>query len=339
MAFDSATNPTLLDIANASDPSGRISAVAEILNETNEINLDAVWVEGNLPTGHRTVLRTGIPQPTWRRFNEGIQPSKSTTAQVTFNTGMLEALSEVDCALADLNGNTSQFRVLESRAHLEGMSQELADAVIFGNEATQPEGITGLAAYYNDLSAESADNIIDAGGTGSDNRSIWLVGWSESKTACIYPKGSKAGLQMTDMGKVVVENADGNNGRMLAYRTHFRQDAGLKVPDWRFNVRICNIDVSLLTNVYTAGAFTAGANLPDLLFQAMRLVPNLGMVRPAFYMSRDIATWVARQTVAIGQNGLISTARVSGDQRFTERFHGIPMRRVDVLAADEARVV
>lgn len=340
MATLSVRNPTLLDIAKASDPDGKIAQVVEILNETNEILDDMVWVEGNLPTGHRHTIRSGIPAPTWRKLYGGVQPNKATTVQVTDNTGMLEAYAEIDKALADLNGNTAAFRLLEDSAHIEGMSQEMADTVFFGNEDTEPEAFTGLAPRFNLTTAESGDNIITAGGSGSDNASIWLVVWSPTTVHGIIPKGSTAGLQMTDKGQVTLEDAsDGSNtGRMEAYRTHYRWDAGLTVRDWRYVVRIANIDKSLLTRTYTSGVFSTGAHLPDLMFQAMRLIPNLSKGRPAFYCSRDIATWIARQHAAAVQGSTLEMDRVSGDMKFTERFHGIPIRRCDALAADEATV-
>ena len=119
---------------------------------------------------------------------------------------------------------------------------------------------------------------------------------------------------------------------------HYRWDAGLVVKDWRFAVRIVNIDKSLLTRVYLNGDFNTGANLPTLMFRAMRLIPNMSMGRASFYMSRDLATFVSEHTLALGQNGLITSDKVSGDEKFTERFHGIPLRRTDTLAADEAQV-
>ena len=136
MATLSVTNPTLLDLAKATDPDGKIANIVEILNETNEVLADMSWVEGNLATGHRTTVRTGIPTPTWRKLYGGVQPTKSTNVQVTDNTGMLEAYSEVDKALADLNGNTAAFRLSEDRPHIEGLNQEIADTIFYGDEST-----------------------------------------------------------------------------------------------------------------------------------------------------------------------------------------------------------
>lgn len=336
MATLSANNPTLLDLAKRLDPDGNIADVVELLNETNEVLEDMTWVEGNLSTGHLTTLRTGIPTPTWRRMYQGVQPTKSTTRQVTNTTGMLEAYAEVDVALADLNGATAEFRMSEERPHIEGLNQEIVDTLFYGNENTEPEAFTGLSPYFNDLSAESGDNIIDAGGTGSDNASIWLVVWGPNTCHGIIPKGSMAGLKVEDKGQVTIEDADGSGGRMEAYRTHYRWDAGLVVRDWRYVVRIANIDKSLLTRVYTAGDFSTGANLPDLMFQAMELVPNLSLGRPVFYMSRNIRTWVRRQLAASVQNATLTTEMVQG--KLTMSFDEVPMRRCDALSADEAQI-
>ena len=330
MATLAIQNPTLLDLAKASGPDGKIATVIEILNQTNEILDDMSWMEGNLPTGHRTTIRSGLPTPTWRKLYQGVQPTKSTRVQVDESTGMLEAYAEIDKVLADLNNNTAAFRLSEDRAHLEGMNQQMASKLFFG-DALEPESFVGLAPRFNDLSAENADNIVDGGGTGSDNASIWLVVWGDTTCHGIVPKGSTAGFQMEDKGQVTIEDVDGNNGRMEAYRTHYRWDAGLVVKDWRFVVRIANIDKSDL-----APDLATGANLPDLMFQALELVPSMSMGRPVFYMSRDIRTMLGRQTSDGTKNSTLVAENVGG--QIVRRFHGIPCRRVDVLAADEAQV-
>ena len=79
MAALATTNPTLADVARRMDPDGKIDTIVEILNETNEILEDATMIEGNLPTGHRTTIRTGLPTPTFRKLYGGVQPTKSTT--------------------------------------------------------------------------------------------------------------------------------------------------------------------------------------------------------------------------------------------------------------------
>lgn len=328
----SVTNPTLLDLAKRKDPDGSIATIVELLSQTNEMLDDMTWREGNLATGHRTTVRTGLPATTWRKMYGGVQPSKSRTKQVTDNTGMLEAYAEVDKALADLEGNTSAFRISEDMAFLESMNQEIQQTILYGNEGTEPEAFTGLSPRYNLLSASNGENIIDAAGTGTDNASIWLVVWGLNTVHGIVPKGSTAGFQRTDKGVVTIENVDGAGGRMEGYRTHYRWDAGLTVRDWRYIVRICNIDKSLLTV-----AMSTGADLADLMFQALEVVPNLNVGRPVFYMSRAVRSMFRRQQSEKVKNSTLSFADVGG--RRTMFFQEVPIRRVDQLAADEARVI
>lgn len=333
-----ATNPTLLDLATRSDTNGNVMSVVELLNEVSEVLDDMTYVEGNLPTGHKTTVRTGIPTPTWRRLYQGVQPTKSRTAQIIDTTGMLEAYAEVDKALADLNGNTAAFRMSEDKPHIEGIHQELTQTLFYGNETVKPEAFTGFGPRYNSLSAQNADNIIDAGGTGADNRSIWLVCWGPETCHGIIPKGSTAGITQEDKGQVTIENADGSGGRMEAYRTWYRVDSGLTVRDWRYVVRICNIPKSQLSITWnpTTGKFTTGPNLSELLFQAMELIPNMALGRPAFYMSRDIRTVLRQQTAAAVQGSVLEYERVGG--KLVGSYQGVPLRRVDALSTDEARI-
>lgn len=330
MAILTANNPTLLDLAKATDPDGSIARVVEILNQRNEVLEDMPWMEGNLPTGHRTTIRSGLPTPTWRKLYGGVQPTKSRRVQVTDNCGMLEDYAEVDKALADLNGNTEAFRISEDRAHIEGMSQEMAQTLFYGNEGSEPEAFTGLAPRFNSLSAENADNIIDAfSGSGGDLTSIWLVVWGENSVHGIVPKGSKTGVQMTDKGQVTIENADGTGGRMEAYRTHYRWDCGLTVRDWRQIVRIANIDVSEL------GTLANTKNIINWMVQAAERVDNLGAGRPVFYMNRTIREKLRLGILERVSNNL-TWETVAGKRVMT--FDDIPVKRVDQILKTESRV-
>ena len=167
MATLSVTNPTLADLAKVTDPDGSIADVVEILNQTNEILADMTWLEGNLTTGHRTTIRSGLPTPTWRKLYGGVQPTKSKAVQVTDNCGMLEDYAEVDKALVDMAGDPAKFRLQEDKPHIEGLNQQVATTLFYGDEAVNAERFTGFAPRFNSLSADNGENIIDAGGTGS----------------------------------------------------------------------------------------------------------------------------------------------------------------------------
>ncbi len=326
----SANNPTLLDVARRTDPDGKIASIVELLNSSNAILDDMTFTEGNLPTGNKTTVRTGLPQATWRKLYGGVQPGNSTTAQITDSCGMLEAYAEIDKALADLNGNTAAFRLSEDSAYIEGMSQQMASTLFYGNEGTQPEAFTGLAPRYNSLSAQNADNIVNAGGTGSDNTSVWLCVWGPQTGFGVYPKGSQGGLQMTDKGQVTIENVDGAGGRMEAYRTHYRWDAGLTIRDWSYFVRVANIDVSDLNTMANT------KNLINWMIAASERIPSFGKGRACWYVNRNI-----REKLRFGilekVSSNLSWETVEGKRVMT--FDDIPVKRVDALLNTEARVV
>ena len=326
MAAIGNTNPTLLDVASRVDANGKVQKIVELLSETNEIIDDATFLEANDGTGHKTTLRSGLPQATWRKLNYGVQPSKSTTVQVKDSCGMLEAYAEVDKELADLNGNTAEFRLSEDRAFLESINQEFSETLIYGDTSIHPERFMGLAPRYSDPSAENGGNILNGGGSSSDNTSIYLLVWSPLTAHCIYPKGSKAGITHDDKGQVTLEDA--NKGRYEGYRTHYKMTPGFTLRDWRYGVRIANIDVTALKK-----DATSGADLVDLMDQAIELIPNLAMGRAVFYCNRTIRSFLRRQ-VKNHKNVRLSLDEIAGKRVLT--YDGIPVRRVDSILNSEA---
>lgn len=324
---------TLLDWGKRLGPDGKIMTITELLSQTNGILDDMIWKEGNLATGHRTVIRTGLPQVAWRLINQGVQPSKSTTAQADEGCAMLEAWSEVDKDLAQLNGDVSAFRLSEAHAFLEAMNQEMAATVIYGSTTTAPEEFAGLATRYSSLSAANGQNILNANGAGADNTSIWLVCWGENTVHGIFPKGSKAGLTHEDLGLVTVETTAGIAGaRMRAYQDHWQWKCGLALRDWRYVVRIANIDVSLL--VANGGSQAA---LTELMIKATHRIPSLQLGRPVFYMNRSVYQMldIQRRDDTISGGGLTYN---DVDGRLTPSFRGIPIRVTDAILDSETVV-
>jgi hypothetical protein len=340
MATLATTNLTLADWAKRIDPEGRVPVVAELLSQSNEILEDAVFQEGNLPTGHRVVIRTGLPSVYWRALNQGIPNSKSTTAQVDEACGILEARSELDKDLAELNGNTAAFRLSEDSAFLEAMNQTQASTLFYGNPASDPKQYLGLAPRYSAISgAQNSQNILDAGGTGSNNTSIYLVVWGDQTVFCPFPKGSKAGLIHEDLGEQTVYNSDGT--RMQALATRYQWKNGLVVKDWRYVVRIANINVTDLLNQSGTQAASASTNIIKLMARALYRIPNLSLGRAAFYMNRTVHSGMA--TAALDKSQYV-LAIEKGLTQFGQAnnwlsFLGVPLRRVDALLNTEARVV
>jgi len=129
---------------------------------------------------------------------------------------------------------------------------------------------------------------------------------------------------------VTIENVDGNGGRMEALRTHYRQDVGLAVRDWRYFVRI----QLRLANVTKSGS--SGPVLADMMAQALRRVPNLRSGNAAFYMNCDTMDAFDLQS---NNNPLMSYTTVEDAQgKMVEAFRRIPIRRVDQLLNNETAI-
>lgn len=333
MATLSTGQLTLLDWAKRQDPEGKIPVVAELLSQDNEILEDAVFVRGNLDTGHRSIIRTGLPSVYWRSINQGVPTSKSTTAQVDDSCGSLEAMSRLDKDLAELNGDVNAFRLSEDKAFIESMNQTQAETLFYGNPKTDNRQYLGLSSRYGAISgAANGANIIDAGGTGSINTSIWLVVWGEDTVFCPFPKNSKAGLTQTDDGLLTVYDADGNPFK--AYQSHFVWKNGLTVKDWRYVVRICNIDTTITSN-------NIAADIIALMSRAMDRVPNLNKGRAAFYMNRTLFSMLKIQALNKSNQALAIEEAMSqfGTAQKWMTFLGVPLRKVDQILNTESRVV
>jgi len=343
---------TLIDVAKSLDPNGKVAVVAELLNQSNELISYVPYIEGNLPTGHKGVVRTGLPTVALRSFYRGVKVSKSGRATIEDVCAMAEGRNEIDKDLADLNGNTAAFRLSEGLAFIESMNQTYAQQMFYGDTSVTPDGILGLTPRYNSLSAQSGANILDAGGTGSDNTSIWLVVWGENTVTGIYPKGTQAGLQQQDLGEI--DAFDENNDRFRAYGEIWKWKFGLHVKDWRYAVRIANVDVSDLTSQTGTQAITAATWINKLMIKALARIPSMGMGNATFIANRTVKEMLSvgaldksqnalSFTEAVNQFGTVAPGSVAGQgtgiQGGQLRFLGVPVLTADQILSTEARVV
>lgn len=233
----------LLDIWKRQDKKGNILPVIEMLMKDNPVLEDAMLMECNQGFEHMHAVRTGLPSLAWGLLYKGIPQGKSNTAQVKDTTGFVEGLSSVDTRLLRY-GNAAAIRDSEAQPFYEAMRQEIASKMFYGNTATAPEQFMGLAPRFNDPTAKNGSQLIDGGGTGSDNTSIWMVAWGDRAVTGLYPQGHVGGVQREDKGEHRIEDADGN--AYYVKEEYFVWHMGLAVTDWRYVVRIPNIDVSEL---------------------------------------------------------------------------------------------
>lgn len=332
------SNLTLADLYNRMDPDGKPARMTMLLSQTNEVTEDAVFVEGNLPTGMRYTLLAGLPAVYYRSINQGIPNSKSTSVTVDESCGILEARSHIDVELAALNGNSAAWRLSEEAPFLEAMNQTWCQNLFYGNPAFDARQSLGFSTRYSSQSAGNGQNILDAGGSGSNNTSIYLIGWSDQTVGCPFPKGSQAGLKQEDLGQGSVQDAAGNYYEAL--KTLYNWKTGLMVKDWRYVVRIANINVADLITQSGTQAATAPTAIINLMSRAIDRIPFPGKVKLAFYANRTVYSILRIAALNKSTNALgISDALTQfGTPYKLTDFLGVPLRKVDQLLLTEARV-
>jgi hypothetical protein len=225
------------------------------------------------------------------------------------------------------------------------MNQQIAAAVFYSSERATPAQFTGLAAYYPSVStgtAASAANVIDAGGTGSNNTSMWIVTWGPNTVTGFFPHGQADRLQHRDLGEETIYDA--TMGRYQAYRDHFKWEIGLAVRDWRYCVRICNIDITLLSG-------GSAANLINLLVRGVNRLPttSVGKVRRTdspqiqgsmggtrIYVNKTLNTYLELQ---IMNKTNILLQMIQWEGMVIPAFRGLPIKVCDQILNTEARVV
>ena len=310
---------------------GRITnTIVDLLAQSNVIIEDAVVRECNEGSTHKTTVRNGLPEVEFRKFYQGVSASKGEYTQITDTTGMLEVYSQVDKSLADLEGDTDQFRMNEATAFLESMNNAVQENIFYGSKATNPAGFDGLSVRYSKLSADKKSigyRVLDAGGSGNTNTSIWFVTWGDLHTHLLYPKGSQMGLVHEDKGAQTASDASGNMYEV--YRDHFKWDVGMTVRDFRSNARIANIDVTTLSG-------NSAPDLIKLMIEAYHRIKRYAKTgNTVIYCNETIETYLHFQAIN-KSNVNLSFADFAG--RPIVAFMGIPVKCADQIVNTEKAV-
>jgi hypothetical protein len=317
-----------------------VAPVIEMLNENSAAVQDAVTTPCNSGTVHKHAIRTGLPAVTWGRLYKGIPMSKSTKSMVQDTTGFVEGLSAVDERLLEISPNAAATRLSEADAFIESMTQEAETGIFYHDADTAPEKFTGLSGRYSTTTGLSGRNVVLAGGAGSDNTSIWFVTWGEGQTTLLHPQSTEAGITRKDMGRQRVTDAAGDP--YYVQEELFRWHLGLAVRDWRYNVRIANIDVSNMQ----AGSVDlynfmrkAYHRLHKVRATSSMRDPNAAMSgRTVIYVNADVYEALdALQTNTSNTALRLQPAELEGKEVMT--YRGIPLRKTDALLNTESLVV
>lgn len=332
---------TLLELAKRTN-FGALQTIVEVLDEENEWLQDAIWLEANQPMSHITTQRTSKPSGSWRQINQGVSPSASSTKQITEGIGILEDYSRVDKLLAELSGNVDRFRSGEDKAFISGLGEELAKVMF--NETTSGGTTTTYgdtkndAAKFNGLPARlnhvDLANVYDTGkaNAATNDTSIYIIQWGESKVHMCYPKGSPTmGIQHENLGEQTIDitTTAGTPSLMQAYVSHFKLHAGLVVRDDRCIRRIVSINT---TDGETFSFGVATSTVHHKLIEALNAMPYQG-AGAKIYCNNALKTQM--DIFAVDKTNVLYTVNDWGGKQIT-MFRGVPVRRVDAISSKEA---
>lgn len=330
---------TLVDVAKSKNK--EIGKVAEVLLQHNEMLNDIPYMEMNEGTIHKEDIRSALPAVYYRKANQPIPASKSTIEERSFQACHFESKSQIDKAVAQRGGmdRVAYNRWNQAQGHLQAHANELASLAVYGSPSSSNLKTAGFFDIYSTLatSEPTYNQIVDGGGSGSDNCSILKVHWGEQSVFGIYPKGTTAGLSRTDHsagGKLVkIPGLDENGaaGDFWGYEEDFETDHGLVVKDYRQCARIANIDVSNLVSGSSA------ADIIDLMISANYKIHTLSNGKGVWYCNRTVEAHLHKQALTkVGAGAGLTFENFEGKPVLS--FLGCPVRRMDAMLNSEAAV-
>ena len=318
---------TLMDLRATLMPDGSpVKSYAELLAKENDILDDIPWTAGNLLTGDIHFKRTALPKAQIRRINQGFDSSKGAKESVTDTCVEIVSRMTVDMRELDLAPSPENYLLSESKGHIAVMNEDVVTSFFYGAD---PEGIRGIAPRLGTL---SHNQVIDAGGTGKNLASVYIVKWDTDEITGIYPKNTKAGLEVFTKENEYVQDKDGKMFR--AHVTEWSWFVGIKVREERYLARLCNIDRdALLTGT---DAKEARQDLFRKLIIAKNKIYHAEQGRVVMYADPEIFNILEiaafeKANLALGYTDIESDRRVL-------KFAGIPIKRNDAQSIAEKKV-
>ena len=309
--------------------------IAEYWKQHNPMIKDWVWREATKEAQTTIGVRSYEPKPTKIDIGDGVVPQTSRVRNATFNQCALSLACEISRDAFHLVKNEKTLIMNEEKAHLSGINTEIARLFFYGDETADPQEFDGIMQFYNKKGLNNDDYIIDAGGTGTQLRSIYLIGHGEEGAYMSYPVGTKAGIVRDVRGIETAQNSpvkgsSKDNGLRLVYRSFLGWKGGLVLKDPRKCVRIANIDPVAIK--------TAAEKLPVLIQRACNRLYSRDGIRPALYGPRAILELLDEQNVSAVSNSSLQWAEIYGKGIWSRTCQGIPIEYCTALDNDELQV-
>jgi len=302
--------------ANAPEP----FKIIELMRLTNEMLIDVPAYEANSATVNVALQRNVTPMGEHRIYNRGVGRLATQTVTVRDRIAMIAGYANVDAAMVAHSGNMAAARMSEASGIIKGMGLTQAETLIYGDGGRDDE-FDGLMARRNTLSDK---NVIDAGGTGNNLTSVYLVAVGRDMFHLIYPKGSNSvGVERQDNGKVHIQDPKDPTAKYPVYQDYFTAQYGLAVIMPDAVKRICNIPADI-----------SGDDLIDLIIGARYRLPK-GASTYAMYSNIEVL--IKLDKAARDKGNVVYTAADPWGKPITH-VRDLRCRQMDVILSTEAAV-
>lgn len=331
---------TLADFRKQLTPTGDVARVAKILEQSNELDAYLPLVEANGGFNHTESIEAGLPEVFYISINQGAPPSKAVTAQVTEGLSILTGRSVVHKELVIDPRKRAAMRAYQADRTIAAMGQRDARTTIYGNPKVDPKEFAGLSVRYSSLAEANAQNIIDGGGT-NELTSMWLVGLHQDTIFGLYPMGAAAtmGIERTNHDLIQIQDPNAALGTYMdVYAESFARRKGLCVKNWRYGVRIANIDTGDLLATSGTQATSAATGLLRLMARAIEKPPKEGgsAVKYVWLGNRTLLTGLRLMAIE-KQSGVLSVEEANGTFKYSA--FGYPLLQMDQILNTESQVV
>jgi hypothetical protein len=323
--------PTLIDLKNSLTPGDAgIADVAEVLVRENEALQDIPWARSNQILSEVSYKRAAMPSAQVRMLNEGLESTVSKKVPHTDTCIEIASRSIVDMKELRIAPDANKYLMMEARPHIAVLGEDVVSSLFYGAD---PKGVLGFAYRYGKLTgtAPERDNIVNAGGTGSNLGSAFIVKWDADEVTGIYPKNSAAGIDRITTANELIPDNSGEKKLFRAHVTDFQWDFGLKVRDHRYVARVCNIDMDVI-----ATTEAARQKLFEYLIIAKNKIYHVTQGRVVIYVSPDLYSML--EVAAFNKSNMsLGYKDIAADNRILT-FSGIPIRRNDCQLKAETKV-
>ncbi len=230
---------------------------AETLTENSPFLFDLQMEVASGILSNQGSREVSLPTPQIIKVGEGHVSSTVRWDNFTENISIFKDRVAIPLDVYNLKPDKIAYRAKIEDRHMAGFGQGVTNHFFYGTSVATPEKFDGLDVRYsvpdstdptNPSSASADPFVFDAGGTGSDTMSVWMIQQDIDKFSGITPiNDPQMGIDKVDSGLVYAATnssytAVDSRAERQELRTELSFKIGLNIADQRAVARVRNIE-------------------------------------------------------------------------------------------------